>query len=94
MYIDADLKNVIWDDDIVGIFDLENASVKIPTRNFLRRAEKRKQIINKDIGVIPISFIVSAADKRDRKIYFSGIKSTNFIRKQSYKNYEQITSNK
>lgn len=81
MYIDIGSKNVISDKDVVGIFDLENASIKIPTRNFLRRAEKRKQILNKEINDIPISFVVLAKGKRDRKIYLSNIKSTNFLKK-------------
>ena len=81
MYIDVGSKNVISDKNIIGIFDLENSSVKIPTRNFLRKAEKRKQIVNKEINDIPISFIVSSENGKDRKIYLSNIKSTNFLKK-------------
>ena len=52
---------VIDSGDIIGIFDLDNASWSIHTRRFLSGVEKKGQLSNAAED-IPKSFVVSADD--------------------------------
>ena len=61
MYLYLGNDAVIDGDDIVGIFDLDNASWSVHTRRFLSGAEKKGQLSNAAED-IPKSFVVSADD--------------------------------
>ncbi len=47
----------LWDDQVVGIFDLDNASWAVRTREFLKRAEERGAVEAVGDG-LPRSFVV------------------------------------
>ena len=57
MYINIGNNIVLKDDEIVGIFDLDSATVSKRTRDFLNRAEKEKRVINIATD-IPKTFVV------------------------------------
>lgn len=57
MYLYLGNDAVVEDRDIVGIFDLDNASWSLHTRRFLSEAEKRKKLRNAAED-IPKSFVV------------------------------------
>ena len=57
MYLYLGNDAVIEDRDIVGIFDLDNASWSVHTRRYLAKAEKNNQIKNAAED-IPKSFVV------------------------------------
>lgn len=59
---------VIKTEDIVGIFDLDTASVSKWTRDFLSAAQKNNRVINVSYE-LPKSFIVAA--KENKKFDFS-----------------------
>lgn len=61
MYLYLGNDAVIAQDDIIGIFDLDNASWSIHTRRFLSGAEKNGRLTNAAED-IPKSFVVSAED--------------------------------
>ena len=44
--------------DIIGIFDLDTASVSAETKRFLRNAEKKKILEDEANGEIPRSFLL------------------------------------
>ena len=57
--------------DIIGVFDLDTATVSAVTRNFLSNAEKRGEV--EGIKTLPKSFILANASgsKGDSRIYLS-----------------------
>lgn len=57
MYINIGNNVMIKDDEIVGIFDLDSATVSKRTRDYLNRAEKEKKVINIATD-IPKTFVV------------------------------------
>ena len=61
MYLYLGKDAVMESGDIVGIFDLDNASWSIHTRRFLSGAEKNGKLSNAAED-IPKSFVVSADD--------------------------------
>lgn len=75
MFIHLGQNTVVKKSDIVGIFDLDTSTVSIHTRNFLNKAEKRKQVINVSYE-LPKSFVVTADKDKNKKIYISQLAAT------------------
>ena len=71
MYLHLGNEIVIKNDDIVGIFDIENTSVSKITRDFLANAEKEMMITNVT-DELPKSFVITSVKNGDR-IYISQI---------------------
>lgn len=71
MYIHLGGEYVVSQDDIIGIFDLENTTVSKATRKFLNLSEKRKEVINVSYE-LPKSFILTSKNNKN-KVYISQI---------------------
>lgn len=59
----------IFPADIVGIFDMDSATVGDATKKFLSRGEREGNLLSVT-GDIPVSFLVRR-DKEDLKIYLT-----------------------
>ena len=64
MYLTIGKNTVIRDDEIIGIFDLDNCSQSYLTREFLSAAEKAGRVLNAAED-IPNSFLICAEWKRN-----------------------------
>ena len=64
MYLTIGKNTVIRDDEIIGIFDLDNCSQSFLTREFLSAAEKAGRVLNAAED-IPNSFLICAERKRN-----------------------------
>ena len=62
MYLSIGKNTVIRDDEMIGIFDLDNCSQSFLTREFLSAAEKAGQVVNAAED-IPNSFLICAEQK-------------------------------
>ena len=71
MYLHLGHKTVINSKEIIGIFDIDTATVSKRTRDFLNKNEKKNNIILVS-EEIPLSFVVCD----NGKIYFSPVSST------------------
>ena len=74
MYLHLGHKTIINSKEIIGIFDLDTATVSKRTRDFLNKNEKQNNIINVS-NEIPISFVVCEDKEKNTKIYFSPVSS-------------------
>lgn len=74
MYIHLGGEYVVLQEDIIGIFDLENTTLSKHTRNFLNLSEKRKEVINVSFE-LPKSFILTSKNNKN-KVFISQISST------------------
>ncbi len=74
MYFHLGHDTVVNGKEIIGIFDLDTATVSKRTRNYLSDNEKKGKI--KLVSAeIPLSFVVCQKNKDDFKIYFSPVSS-------------------
>ena len=64
MYLTIGKNTVIRDDEIIGIFDLDNCSQSYLTREFLSAAEKAGRVLNAAED-IPNSFLICTEQKRN-----------------------------
>lgn len=77
MYVHAGNNIIIRKKDIIGIFDMDSATMTLPTRDYLRNAEKDGRMINIKED-IPKSFIVTVNNKKE-KVYVSQISTSALI---------------
>ena len=79
MYLHLGQDTVVKTDTVIGIFDLDNATVSKKTRDFLTRAEKDGKVVNVT-HELPKSFIV-CNDKGKTKVYISQISSVTLLKR-------------
>lgn len=84
MFVHLGQDTVVDENDIIGIFDLDNASVSSRTRSFLAKAEKKGDVINVSFE-LPKSFIVcSKQGTKENKVYISQISSATLLKRSEY----------
>ena len=82
MYLHLGNEIVIKNDDIIGIFDIENTSVSKITREFLASAEQRMQVTNVT-NELPKSFVVTSG-KSGSRVYISQISAQTLKRRTGF----------
>ena len=68
MYLHLGQDTVVRLDEIVGIFDMENATISKHTRRFLSDAQKGGRIFNVSME-LPKSFVVCMDKKHGETVY-------------------------
>ena len=77
MYIHIGNNKVVRDTDILGIFDLDSATVSVNTRNYLSNAQREKRVIT--LGYeLPKSFIIL----KNKEVYLSPFNTSSIIKNQ------------
>ena len=73
MYLHLGQDTVVRQSEVVGIFDLESTTVVAKTREFLKKAEQKKNVVNVSFE-LPASFVVcSTPGTDDNKVYITPI---------------------
>lgn len=85
MYLHIGKEMLLKTDDIIGIFDLDTATISKSTREYLAKAEKSGDVINVTTE-LPKSFIVCKEKDGKRKIYISQISSSTLNKRSAYIN--------
>ena len=75
MYLHLGQNEIVPDHRIIGIFDLDSASVGQKTKEFLRRTEKQGKTRNIGTG-LPKSFLVTVSKTEGEIVYFSALAAT------------------
>lgn len=75
MYLHIGNGEIVNHEDIIGIFDMDTATVSSVSRQFLSEAEQKKEIWYGDSD-IPKSFIVCTDGFKKQKIVFSRISTS------------------
>lgn len=79
MYIHLGQDTVVRKSDIIGIFDLDTATVSKRTRDYLARAEKAGRVVNVS-SELPKSFIVCQKNN-EQIIYISQLSSATLLKR-------------
>ena len=74
MYLHLGQAVVVPEGEIVGIFDLDNASWSPRTRRFLEKAEREGRVVNA-ASDLPRSFVVCRKGKGEQVVYLSQLSS-------------------
>ncbi len=79
MYIHLGQDTLVKKSDIIGIFDLDTATVSKRTRDYLNKAEKNGMVVNVSTE-LPKSFIV-CQQGNEKKIYISQISTATLLKR-------------
>lgn len=85
MYLHLGQDTVVRTCEVVGIFDIENASVAKATRGYLAAAERAGQVVNVSLE-LPKSFVVCCPQGRRRQqvVYISQISSATLRKRAGF----------
>ncbi len=86
MYIHLGSGVTVRDREIVGIFDLDNTTVRKNTRDTLETAQKYGKVINVSPLDLPKSFVLTSSGKGDEKFYISPISVQTILKRTNPKN--------
>lgn len=78
MYLHLGQEVVVHSEQILGIFDLDTASLSRHTREYLARAEKEGRVVNVSME-LPKSFIVTGGDHT--RVYISQISAATLLKR-------------
>lgn len=79
MYLHLGGETIVRQDDIIGIFDLDNATLSYKTREFLSKAEKNGKVITVS-SELPKSFVI-CAENDEQKIYICQLAPMTLIKR-------------
>lgn len=85
MYIHIGQASVVTDDEIIGIFDMENTTVMKDTVNFLNSAEKKGEVKNVAPYELPKSFIL-CNKKNKNSIHISPVSVGTILKRTENEN--------
>jgi len=83
MYLHLGNETVVNTKDVIGIFDLDNATLSRHTRKFLADCEKRREVINVSFE-LPKSFTVCAEKNKKQTVYISQISSSTLLKRMGF----------
>ena len=83
MYLHLGQDTVVRMSDVIGIFDLDTATISRATRNYLAQATKEGEVINVTYE-LPKSFVVCIDQKKNRRVYISQISSATLLKRAGY----------
>lgn len=85
MYLHLGEQKVVKKRDIVGIFDMDTATVMKSTRNFLKIAEKNGEAETLSFE-LPKSFIIcKKRNRKEKKVYISQITPATLLKRSEDK---------
>ena len=83
MYLHLGNDKMIKSNSVIGIFDLDNATISKRTRNYLNKAEKKGEV--ETVGYdLPKTFVVCADKRGENKVYLSTLSGSTISRKGGY----------
>ena len=83
MYIHLGQETVVKKKDIIGIFDLDNTTVSLKTRGFLKQAEKKGQVVNVSTE-LPKSFVICKEKGKSQTVYITQISSATLLKRSEF----------
>lgn len=83
MYLHLGQDIVIRTDEVLGIFDLDTATISKSTRDYLTLAEKQGRVVNVSME-LPKSFVVCSHQDRGVTVYISQISSGTLLKRTNY----------
>ena len=84
MYINLGNEVTVKEEEIIGFFDLDNATVSKVSRNYLSASEKRCEVKSLTYD-LPKTFIVCAKEKGENNVYLSQFSTSTLIKRINYK---------
>lgn len=89
MYLHLGSSVVIHQDDILGVFDLDNTTCSRITRDFLSRAEREGRVVSAGDD-LPKSFLLCRDRQGKTKIYLSQLATATLLKRLESGGFELV----
>ncbi len=86
MLLNIGQEKMIFDKDIIGIFDLDNTTVSKATRDYINFSVKKDECVTVSMDDLPKSFIVCEKNGK-RTVYISPFNTATVYRRIESKSY-------
>ena len=86
MYINLGNDVTVKDNEIIGIFDLDNATVSKRSRQYLSNSEKKGEVKSLTYD-LPKTFIVCSKEKKENRVYLSQFSPNTLIKRINHKEF-------
>ena len=80
MYLELGQNTVITDENILGIFDMDNTTVMKSTREYINTAAKNGECVYVSLEELPKSFIVTTKND-EKKFYISPLNTSTIFKR-------------
>lgn len=87
MYLHLGQSVMIREDELIGIFDLDNTTWSFRTRRFLERAESQGRVISV-VDDLPRSFVLSQREKEPSVIHITQLTTATLLRRAEEDDFE------
>ncbi len=84
MYINLGNDVTVKDNEIIGIFDMDNVTVSKRSRQYLSNSEKKGEVKSLTYD-LPKTFIVCSKRKKENRVYLSQFSTHTLIKRINYK---------
>ncbi len=89
MYLHIGASVVIPQQEVLGIFDLDNTTSSHITRDFLTKAQRRDQVITAGDD-LPKSFLLCCNKTGETTVYLSQLSSTTLLKRMESDRFETV----
>lgn len=83
MYINLGNDVTVKDNEIIGIFDMDNVTVSKRSRQYLSNSEKKGEVKSLTYD-LPKTFIVCSKRKKENRVYLSQFSTHTLIKRINY----------
>ena len=80
MYLELGQNTVITDENILGIFDMDNTTVMKSTREYINTAAKNGECVYVSLEELPKSFIVTTKND-EKKVYILPLNTSTIFKR-------------
>ena len=82
MYLHLGQNTVVPENEILGIFDLDTSTVAKTTRDYLKKAQTKNEVVDIS-GELPKAFVVCVKDKKRQKTVYLSQLATATLQKRN-----------
>lgn len=88
MYLHLGKDTVVRKRDVLAVFDLDNSSHALITREYLTRAEKAGRVRNVAVEELPKAFVVCTEPGGKQTVYLSQLSSATLLKRMGTEGFE------
>ena len=80
MYLHLGQNTVIKEEEIIGIFDMDNTTVSKISREYLSKKQKNNEIVNVSME-LPKSFVLCCDEKNKESVYITQVSTLTLLKR-------------
>ena len=80
MYLHLGQNTVIKEEEIIGIFDMDNTTISKISREYLSKKQKNEEVVNVSLE-LPKAFVVCSDKSKKENVYITQISTSTLLKR-------------